>query len=337
MKRWCWVAVLWLVATAQAETLRVERMSVTPDPRWKRGDAVLEREDGVYLLEHAEGRIQAALPRRPTPMPHGEAAFQEQLRRKWQALHGDAARIEWRDGLNARWQVCEHPSRDRTTRIQQWVTGREGLAYAWFFFLPAEMKEAPAAIPQLLEQVRWGDAAAPGWRRVESFQVQPADLDAVLRAENRALGELGMVTGLGSQVRGNALEWFLEGFLWRAPPQRQPFRHQGRLEGEAGMTVPHAEHSVQRDWDICAPRPALERALQALRRGDAQGLEALTGVRPELCPPPGSAAARERSAALEQGGLVWRRIVGQQPHLPEAPAGRTFFPLLGVYSVYAPD
>jgi hypothetical protein len=317
---------LWLLATgAFAETVRVDALRLDPEAGWQRGAAAEEKEYGSVLLEWsaADPPLEVALPHRASKLKTAPEVFFEQLRARWQLLHGREAAITWLEVGDRRWLVCAYPSRDSKGRSFHLVTLHDGKAYGVLATTSVAATSVtttsvtttspPQPVLDLIAGARFGELAQPaasmtaastGWKKLRLLVVRPEreTLDAWARDEAARLGDRGMLTGYGVEAPKDdaELSWFLEGFRWRGTRDHADFELRGHLlldaparwdaamRLEARLESPSSDgptlEAQTRVLDVCAPRDLLEDALKALEQGDAAPLDRLAGDRPSPCP-----------------------------------------------------
>ncbi|WP_206199318.1 hypothetical protein [Parasulfuritortus cantonensis] len=199
---------------------------------------------------------------------------------------------------------------------------------------------APAAPPAAPAKAVPAVQAAAKWRLLRSVMVAPGGKEwpALAEAEGRLLGSDGPVTGLGLSGEANALDGFLEGYLWRKDDggheHREMFRRHWRVAWRAVPETWTAGEALAVDLDlaaetvglasaggldvdlelaaVCAPRLEVVRWLDNLEARGVAGLPDLAkmacpGVGPGPAPAPLRVTAGEFPAAT--GGKLAKRVL----------------------------
>lgn len=314
--------LLLAVPGACAEVLRVDAMRLSPEAPWQRGDAVQEKEDGLFLLEwplisrSAQGvALQVTLPRRSTPLKADAESFHINLRKIWAAQFGKGAEIGEIEIAGVRWMTCRRPAGDGGAIVFQLATVYEGRAYNLLAFASPQATGLPKPVYDLLAGVHFGPEPQP-WIATRVIAAQPGHvaLEALVQGDAERLGQDGMLTGYGIEYSpspdtanagpGQRLTWFMDGFKWRnrvGRDERQPISLRGHLEarGPARVEGPLAAVSIELQvaaesstgveadislLDLCAPTAELDAALARLERGARAPLERLARERPATCP-----------------------------------------------------
>ncbi len=314
--------LLLVVPSAWAEVLRVDAMRLSPEAPWQRGDAVQEKEDGLFLLEwplvseSTQGvALQVALPRRGTPLKTEAESFHDKLRKIWTTQFGKRAEIGAIEIAGVRWMTCRRPAGDGGAIVFQLATVYEGRAYSLLAFASPQATGLPKPVYDLLAGARFGPEPRP-WIATRVIAAQPGHvaLEALVQGDAERLGQDGMLTGYGIEYSpppdtagagpGKRLAWFMDGFKWRnlvGRDERQPISLRGHLEARAPARVEgesaaisielrvavESSTGVEADvslLDVCAPAAELDAALARLERGARAPLERLARERPAACP-----------------------------------------------------
>lgn len=319
------LAAFWAASwgTLAGDALRVESLQVPHDAAWRRGPASQEQEDGVYLLDLPAGQAsaaQVALMRR-APIVKGDAEdYYDRLTRYWRASYGKAVLIDWVEAGGVKWRSLRRPSNENAMGVFQLSTVSGGRAYSLLVFVPGTVSALPGAVMELLAGMRFwtgppasqmAEAApaplpvpAESWARTRTyrFSLSAAALDAALAADVDHLGQDGMLTGYGLEYGEASVDWFMEGFAWKAVAGREvrvPWATRGRLEVEAPaklgagavwtlrLILPEGEAAVSARlamWDLCGPPGVLKDVLDSLNRGVRNPMERLAAATPAACP-----------------------------------------------------
>lgn len=370
---WPWLAATLLVLPARAESLRVDDLSLRPDPAWQRGEPRQEQEDDALALSRTlpdGGALRVLVPRSPPLLKSDAETFYRNLTRKWYALYGQTATVGWTELGGRRWLRCRRPSRVGDGEVFQLATVHEGRAYTVVAMAPAGTDALPGAVGDLLAGAEFS-APAQSWRQTRGLAVMPRGeaLDALAQAEADVLGGKGML--LGHELAGDtpagggqAVRWSLDGFLWdqaQGRDGRRPIELRGRLAARApadqdggGLTLdlaleaggaPLAVRATRQAY--CGPEGAWRTALAALDRGAPAGLarlardhpcagEAGPGVLAEVEIVPGQVVSR--TVALppppDQATAWWVEV----RLVPQAGSlGEMLLGRTGVYFVYEPQ
>lgn len=318
MKLFWWaVVVVCMSFSARAEPMRVQDLSLSPDPAWQRGTPQQEQEDDALVLSWPvpEGvALQVLVPREPPLIKSDADTFYRNLTRKWSALYGKQAAVGWIDAEpkgqgGVRWLSCRRPASTGDGVVFHLATVHEARAYSLLVFAPPKTGTLPQAVHQLVAGAGFHVMPTP-WRQSRALAVAPQGdvLEALAQAEAEVLGDRGMITGYGVRAEdpagqasggGLGLQWFLEGFLWDRQYGRDgrlPFEARGQLVAEAptlleegvlhlGLKLGGAEGTLTaqaRLHTYCGPRGPWNEALADLARG-ARGPLARLG-RDHACP-----------------------------------------------------
>ncbi|HRH80317.1 MAG TPA: hypothetical protein PLW81_04665 [Thiobacillaceae bacterium] len=163
-----------LAVVAVADELRVDRLHLSFDAAWQRGDPRAEEESDSHILTGAAGggALQLFVPRRAAPMKSEPERFREQLARKWRILYGDAARIAPRTLAGRDWLTCRRPGQDGRSTVFQWVTVEAEQAYSLIWFDDGRRDELPSEALALLAEVGFR-AGMPEPEPVSAVAVAP--------------------------------------------------------------------------------------------------------------------------------------------------------------------
>ncbi|MDP2832950.1 MAG: hypothetical protein Q8Q28_06595 [Pseudomonadota bacterium] len=322
--------LLLAVPGAWAEGLRVDAMRLSPDAAWQRGDAVQEKEDGVYLLEwpissQSSGRsgvfpepgaqltqgvaLQVALPRRATPLKADAESFHAQLRKIWATQYGKGAEIGEIEIAGVRWITCRRLAGNGGATVFQLATVHQGRAYSLLAFASPQAVGLPKPIHDLLAGVNFGPEARP-WVATRVIAAQPGGLalEALVQGDAERLGQDGMLTGYGIEYTrppdtanaGQRLAWFMDGFKWRnraGRDERLPIRLRGHLEARVPARVEGAPAAVSIALQVAAE--------------SSTGVEADVSLL-DLCAP--AAELDAALARLEQGARApLERLARERP------------------------
>lgn len=383
---WAQLVGLLGVSSAWAETFQVDALKILPDVAWQRGEAEREENESLYLLRWSgdvakdvandvaddkakAALIEVAIPRRGTVLKNDAESFLYHLGKIWAAQYGRRAEIDEVKINDRTWLVCRRPSADQLAQVFQFASVHEGRAYSLVAFVPRTAKGVPKPVFDLVRNMEF---KASTWRLARTIPVQPgrealaalADLDA------EHLGKNGLLTGYGVDYRGNAVDWFVEGYIWRGGVKERhslgahghlqatpPDSGLSRLALDASLTAVQAGMAVDaRLLDACAAPAALDDALARLERGARAPLEKLQRERPSACPEPPTAApplplqvapGQAANATFEFAlPPAWHpatsvkraQIVVLKPRLAADSAfGENLTQALGLYVVYQPE
>lgn len=310
MKFLClWGLVLLIGGSAQAGTLRVLDLSLTPEPAWQRGTPEQEREDDALVLSWPvpEGvSLQLIIPRSPPLIKSDADTFYRNLSHKWRAQYGKEAVVGWVDPGgdlpgSPRWLSSRRPARSGDGVVFHLVSVHEGRAYSLLLFAPPGTEALPKALHDLLAGA--GFQPVPTlWHKTLALHLLPQGeaMEALAQTEVEALGDAGLLTGYGVRAEEAALEsdrelrlhWFLDGFRWAKKfgrDERVPFEVRGQLAASASPELDGGSLKVELKvaaaeapqaarvglHSYCGPQGAWQDALASLRRGARGPLDRL--------------------------------------------------------------
>ena len=339
--KFLWLSILALLigCPAQAGTLSVLDLHLSPDPAWQRGTPEQEREDDALLLSWPvpEGvSLQLVIPRSPPLIKSDAETFYRSLTRKWATQYGKEAVVAWVDpgrgeADERRWLSCRRPARSGEGVVFHLASVHEGRAYSLLLFSPPGTEALPKAAYDLVAGA--GFRPIPTlWRKTLALPLLPRGeaLEALAQAEAEALGDTGLLTGYGlredetgQEPEGEVrLHWFLDGFRWAKKygrDERIPFEVRGQLAAMASRDLDGGTLKVELKvgaseapqaarvslHGYCGPQGPWQEALMSLRRGARGPLDRLR--RDHAC---GAPSADGALATLEarSGQTVARAI-----------------------------